>query len=212
MLKKNNSYDPVIEVLKLSLKKVRIEEDVVNLVVKASFSPMQVMNKKVYLIVTDNASGGRWKYNLHLISHPPPIDDVIIIEGSINKKNYLSFNIKNNTEEVKKFRAFFDDSAPPEFSVQPENGQLVPESQRGENDNQFIITYKPSYYGKILSGRLNIVCKDTSWSYLVRGVPPKINLSKVRRSSLINSINNLNYPPKTKKVNYIKRNLKSIKK
>jgi len=107
--------------------------------------------------VTDNTSGGRWKYNLNLISHPPPIDDIITIEGSINKKNCVSFNIKNNSEEIKKFRAYFDESSPPEFSIQPEYGQLVPESQRTENDNQFIITYKPSYYGKILSGKLNIV-------------------------------------------------------
>lgn len=107
--------------------------------------------------MTDNTSGGRWKYNLNLISHPPPIDDIITIEGSINKKNCVSFNIKNNSEEIKKFRAYFDESSPPEFSIQPEYGQLVPESQRTENDNQFIITYKPSYYGKILSGKLNIV-------------------------------------------------------
>jgi len=118
---------------------------------------MQVMNRKIYLIVTDNASGGRWKYNLHLISHPPPIDDIITIEGSINKINCISFSIKNNSEDVKKFRAFFDESSPSEFSVQPEYGQLVPESQRNENDNQFVITYKPTYYGKILTGKLNIV-------------------------------------------------------
>ncbi|ORX55852.1 hypothetical protein BCR36DRAFT_320387 [Piromyces finnis] len=207
----NNIYDPVIETMKLSLKKIKInEEGIPNMIIKVIFSPSQVMNKKLYLIITENTSGGRWKYNLHVISHPSPIDDIITIEGSINVNNCVSFSIKNYSEVTKKFRAFFDETSPPEFSIQPEYGQLVPESQRGENDNQFIIIYKPSYYGKILTGKLSIVCKDISWSYLVRGVPPKINLSKSRKGNNINTINTSflnNQSSKTKKINYIKKNI-----
>ncbi|ORX67364.1 hypothetical protein BCR32DRAFT_305805, partial [Anaeromyces robustus] len=212
----NNTYDQVIENLKLSLKEIKIEEDgIANMIVKASFIPPQTMNKKIYLIITDNISGGRWKYNLHLISHPPPIDDVITVEGSINKSNYVSFVIKNNFDEPKKFKAYFDETSPPEFSIHPEYGQLVPESQRGENDNQFIITYKPTYYGKILTGKLNIVCKDISWSYHVKGVPPKINLSKARKCQYNNHLKTINSNGtglKNKKVNYIKKNLTSFNK
>jgi hypothetical protein len=209
----NNKNDLALENIKLSLNEIKIEEDDnITMIVKVSYTPNQVFDKKLYLIVTDNTSGGRWKYNLHVISHPPLIDDVITIEGSINKSNCISFNIKNNSNEVKKFRAFFDESTPPEFSIQPEYGQLVPESQCGENDNQFIITYTPTNYGKILSGRLNIVCKDISWSYLVKGVPPKINISKNRKSIFSNEIKNNKNSLKTKKINYIQRNLNSFKK
>ena len=57
---------------------------------------------------------------------------------------------------MKPFRAFFTKDSPGEFSVTPSEGFLTPEKDVKGNENQFIVGYKASNYGKSLVGVLII--------------------------------------------------------
>merc|ERR1712107_262259 len=76
----------------------------------------------------------------------------------------------NHTNAYAEFDAFFDAESAYEFTVQPTSGVLEPS---GTSGTTFIITYKPTEYGKPVQGKLIIQTEDVYWSYLVRGTHPK---------------------------------------
>jgi hypothetical protein len=58
------------------------------------FLPFKPMSTRVNLVL-DRKSGGRYKYELNLDSCMPDVDDVIVIESTINKASAVKFRLKN---------------------------------------------------------------------------------------------------------------------
>ncbi|KAI9205277.1 uncharacterized protein BJ171DRAFT_615867 [Polychytrium aggregatum] len=137
-----------------------------------TYSPIRPIETLLSLVITQNSTGSRWKYPLRLIARPPAIDDVIVVEGAINKVSTVNFVLKNMSALPRQFRAYFTHESPIEFQVSPSTGSLVPERDRRESDNMFVIGYKPIAYGKTLIGTLMIEAEDISWTYEVRGATP----------------------------------------
>merc|ERR1711953_934069 len=87
-----------------------------------------------------------------------------------NKPASVAFRLSNHSTVYSEFDAFFDAESAYEFTVQPTSGVLEPS---GTSGTTFIITYKPTEYGKPVQGKLIIQTEDVYWSYLVRGTHPK---------------------------------------
>ncbi|KAJ3348205.1 Cilia- and flagella-associated protein 47 [Entophlyctis luteolus] len=108
-------------------------------------------------------------------AHSPVVDDVIIIEGAINKLAAVSFRLKNNSNQPRSFQAYFASPSHPEFTIAPMRGILKPEKDASSEDNIFVIGYCTTSYGKALTTLLTIECEDVSWNY----EPPKTAGKKV---------------------------------
>jgi len=121
-------------------------------------------------LVLTRASGGRWRFDLKLEATEPEVDDTISIQSPLNKPASVAFRLSNHTSVYSEFDAFFDAESAYEFTVQPTSGVLEP---AGTGGTTFIITYKPTEYGKPVQGKLIIQTEDVYWSYLVRGTHPK---------------------------------------
>ena len=100
----------------------------------------------------------------------PEVDDIISITSPLNKPASVAFRLCNHTSAYAEFDAFFDAESAYEFVVQPTSGVLEPAGTAGTT---FVITYKPTEYGKPVQGKLVIQTEDVYWSYLVRGTHPK---------------------------------------
>merc|ERR1719229_1914927 len=121
-------------------------------------------------LLIKQATGGRWRFDLKLEATEPEVDDTISIQSPLNKPASVAFRLSNHTSVYSEFDAFFDAESAYEFTVQPTSGVLEPAGTKG---TPFVITYKPTEYGKPVQGKLIIQTEDVFWSYLVRGTHPK---------------------------------------
>jgi len=136
---------------------------------KVRFSPLRPFVAMCNLVIT-RASGGRWRFDVKLEATEPEVDDTISIQSPLNKPASVAFRLTNHSSVYAEFDAFFDAESAYEFTVQPTSGVLEP---AGTSGTTFIITYKPTEYGKPVQGKLIIQTEDVYWSYLVRGTHPK---------------------------------------
>jgi hypothetical protein len=117
----------------------------------------------VHLLVTQTTTGGRWRFPLRLHALPPLVDDVITIEGAINKVSAVAFKLRNSSNQDRHFRAFFTKDSSTEFAVAPTSGILKSNEIEPEG-TEFVIAYRASNYGKFITGTLIIeVCYKTSF-------------------------------------------------
>jgi len=133
------------------------------------FAPLRPFVTLCNLVIT-RASGGRWRFDLKLEATEPDVDDTITIQSPLNKPASVAFRLCNHTSAYAEFDAFFDAESAYEFTVQPTSGVLEP---TGTSGTTFIITYKPTEYGKPVQGKLIIQTEDVFWSYNVKGTHPK---------------------------------------
>jgi hypothetical protein len=94
----------------------------------------------------------------------------------------VAFRICNYAPVYADFTAFFDSTSASELSVHPSHGVMEP--QGSPNGTQFIISFKPTEYGKAIRGLLVIQTEEVMWSYEVRGSipayePPTVTVSKI---------------------------------
>jgi len=136
---------------------------------KVRFAPLRPFVALCNLVIT-RASGGRWRFDLKLEATEPEVDDTISIQSPLNKPASVAFRLSNHTSVYAEFDAFFDAESAYEFTVSPTSGVLEP---AGTSGTTFIITYKPTEYGKPVQGKLIVQTEDVYWSYLVRGTHPK---------------------------------------
>ncbi|KAJ3075011.1 Cilia- and flagella-associated protein 47 [Rhizoclosmatium hyalinum] len=203
--------------LKFKLLDVRdLQDDGLALKFEISYTPTKAGHANILFSIHQIATGGRWRFPIGFISLPPLVDDVIVIEGAINKLTAVSFKLKNSADHARKFRAFFTAPIASEFSVAPTEGMLWPENVKGSGDNLFVVGYKASSYGKPLIGTLVIECDDVSWSYEVRGTTPqntRIASEERQKSVLLPPLaepNKETKPSKSKK-NFLKENANIFK-
>eukprot|EP00931_Biecheleriopsis_adriatica_P036216 TRINITY_DN2086_c0_g1_i7.p1 TRINITY_DN2086_c0_g1~~TRINITY_DN2086_c0_g1_i7.p1 ORF type:complete len:2928 (-),score=554.29 TRINITY_DN2086_c0_g1_i7:9-8792(-) len=136
---------------------------------KVRFSPLRPFVALCNLVIT-RASGGRWRFDLKLEATEPEVDDVISIQSPLNKPASVAFRLSNHSSVYSEFDAFFDAESAYEFTVQPTSGVLEP---AGTSGTTFVVTYKPTEYGKTVQGKLIIQTEDVYWSYMVKGTHPK---------------------------------------
>merc|ERR1719171_2147341 len=134
-----------------------------------NFHPLRPFVAICNLVIT-KSSGGRWRFDVKLEATEPEVDDIIPIQSPLNKPASVAFRLCNHINAYAEFDAFFDAESAYEFTVQPTAGVLEP---AGTNGTTFIITYKPTEYGKPVQGKLIIQTEDVFWSYLVKGTHPK---------------------------------------
>jgi hypothetical protein len=137
-----------------------------------NFAPLRPFNCNCTLILSKVTGGGRWRFNLNLEAAEPEVDDIIEIESGLNRAASVAFRLSNNTSAYAEFDAFFDSESAGEFSVQPTSGVLEPAGSKS-GGTMFIVTYRPTEYGKQVQGKLIIQTHDVVWSYLVKGSLPK---------------------------------------
>jgi len=136
---------------------------------KVRFAPLRPFVAMCNLVIT-RSSGGRWRFDLKLEATEPEVDDTISIQSPLNKPASVAFRLSNHTSVYSEFEAFFDAESAYEFTVQPTSGVLEP---AGTGGTTFVVTYKPTEYGKPVQGKLIIQTDDVYWSYAVRGAHPK---------------------------------------
>jgi hypothetical protein len=136
---------------------------------RVHFAPLRPFVALCNLVIT-RASGGRWRFDVKLEATEPEVDDTISIQSPLNKPASVAFRLSNHTSVYSEFDAFFDAESAYEFTVQPTSGVLEP---AGTSGTTFVVTYKPTEYGKPVQGKLIIQTEDVFWSYLVRGTHPK---------------------------------------
>merc|ERR1712157_314168 len=151
---------------------------------KVKFSPLRPFVALCNLVIT-RASGGRWRFDLKLEATEPEVLDTISIQSPLNKPASVAFRLCNHTTVYSEFDAFFDAESAYEFTVQPTSGVLEPS---GTSGTTFIITYKPTEYGKPVQGKLIIQTEDVYWSYLVKGTHPKYSAPVADKAKVENRL------------------------
>lgn len=129
--------------------------------------------------------GGRWRFKTILLSTDPEIDDIITLHSQINQTKTVSFKLQNKSKATAQFQAYFTADSDPEFQVTPASGtfyffislnkKLNRLESYGRDGNIFFISFSPSEYGKIKSGKLIIETEEFYWSYFVKGTLPIYN-------------------------------------
>lgn len=176
---------------------------------KVNFSPLRPFIALCNLVIT-RASGGRWRFDLKLEATEPEVDDVISIQSPLNKPASVAFRLNNHTSVYSEFEAFFDAESAYEFTVQPTSGVLEP---AGTNGTTFVVTYKPTEYGKPVQGKLIIQTEDVFWSYLVKGTHPKYTAPVVEKPKVATRLTKememqLAKASQSRRKNFIKENMK----
>jgi hypothetical protein len=148
---------------------------------RVHLAPLRPFVALCNLVIT-RASGGRWRFDVKLEATEPEVDDTISIQSPLNKPASVAFRLCNHTNAYAEFDAFFDAESAYEFTVQPTAGVLEP---AGTSGTTFIITYKPTEYGKPVQGKLIIQTQEVYWSYLVKGTHPKYSAPVAEKAKVI---------------------------
>lgn len=134
------------------------------------------------MVVNKVTGGGRWRFLLQLEAGEPEVDDTIEIESPLNKPASVAFRLCNHTNAYAEFDAFFDAESAYEFSVSPTSGVLEPAGSA--QGTTFVVSYKPTEYGKTVQGKLIIQTEDVMWSYVVKGMHPKYSAPVVDKAKV----------------------------
>ncbi|KAJ3162294.1 Cilia- and flagella-associated protein 47 [Geranomyces michiganensis] len=171
-----------VEALQLTLVDSKASNDAALVKFKANWTPPRPATVTLHLFITHPSTSSTWRGTIRLLSHPPSLDDTIVIEGALNKLSCVSFTIRSAVDHDRPFRAFFagrvEEAGRGEFAVMPREGVLVPEARRGEDGNTFIVGYRAREYGKTTIGILVVECEDISWTFELRGVTPASTLAR----------------------------------
>ena len=173
-----------------------------------SFRPKRALLCTVDLLIT-KASGGRWRFPIHLEATEPEVDGAVQVESHVGDVAAVVFNLPNPERTAVPFTAYFTPDSPAEFAVTPERGVMEPGVPRRETTSerasaagpprrrqalgvgvdvepdgpgaQFRITYAPTEYGTDLVGRLVIVTDENTWVFEVVGTIPSTRLRRAAR-------------------------------
>jgi hypothetical protein len=148
---------------------------------RVRLAPLRPFVALCNLVIT-RATGGRWRFDVKLEATEPDVDDTISIQSPLNKPASVAFRLCNHTNAYAEFDAFFDAESAYEFTVQPTAGVLEP---AGTSGTTFVITYKPTEYGKPVQGKLIIQTQEVYWSYLVKGTHPKYSAPVADKAKVV---------------------------
>jgi hypothetical protein len=181
---------------------------------RVRLAPLRPFVALCSLVITRNA-GGRWRFDVKLEATEPEVDDTISIQSPLNKPASVAFRLCNHTNAYAEFDAFFDAESAYEFTVQPTAGVLEP---AGTSGTTFIITYKPTEYGKPVQGKLIIQTQEVYWSYLVKGTHPKYSAPVADKAKVVTRLSkdvhqkSKDAAAERRKKNFIRDNISGDKK
>ncbi|KAJ3053490.1 Cilia- and flagella-associated protein 47 [Rhizophlyctis rosea] len=135
-------------------------------------TPTTPTDTPLHLHIRYTPTHALWRFPLRLIAHPPSLDDQITIEGAIGRLSSVTFDLRNDSSQPREFKAYFSSGPEGQFEVYPQKGVLVPEEEKKEGDNRFVVGYRAGMYGRVVIGVLVVECADISWSFEIRGVTP----------------------------------------
>ena len=122
----------------------------------------------------------RWRIPVQIEVIPPPVDDVIKIESSLNQKSFVSFDLRNTVNELSEFKAYFSPLSKV-FSVSPSKGVMKTGSDP-EPMNRFILSFNPKEYGRgACCSKLVIETETAFWSFMVKGSLPEFKPRLIHR-------------------------------
>ena len=129
--------------------------------VRLRFAPLKPFKAKATMVIRRESDGGRWRFPLLFVSTEAPIDDTIVIEGSIRTSTKVAFNLCAPGTEAVPFTATFTHDSASEFNVSPASGLLQPALLQQQSDDdgrpsgtQLIVSFSPREYGKTLQGKV----------------------------------------------------------
>eukprot|EP00941_MAST-03F_sp_MAST-3F-sp1_P000816 g816.t1 len=158
--------------VKAALDIVPLKERLFNadepLVYDVKFEPLRAFREAAEMVISKE-SGGRWRFKMLLDVLDPEVDDVIAIQATLGNTSSVSFDLANIDNSQANFKAFMSPDSPIEFQVYPSEGVLDKYGSQGTN---FVVSFSPRDYGKILVGKLIIQTSEMMWSYEIRGSHP----------------------------------------
>jgi len=165
--------------LDLQPDRLKINKSTDVIVFRMKFLPFKPINTRVNLVL-DRKSGGRYKYELNFESRLPEVDDVIVIESTINKASAVKFRLRNLFPDGP-FSTYFQgkDSC---FTSSPQHGVL-----KQTEDTEFMIVYKPPEYGKEKQTYFIIETNEMMWRYQVNGKFPEYKPPVLEKGRLGNT-------------------------
>lgn len=148
------------------------------------FEPLRPYKTSCEFIVY-KSTGGRWKFNVILEALEPEVDDVITIQSPLHKVSSVSFKLNNHLKSHAEFQAFFTPDSAAEFAVQPQTGSLEP---YGKDGTTFLVSFKPTEYGKAKIGTMVIQTEEMQWTYEIRGSHPHYKIPEVGGGRIANRL------------------------
>ncbi|KAJ1619853.1 hypothetical protein T492DRAFT_889707 [Pavlovales sp. CCMP2436] len=174
--------------------------------IAVQWTPLRPIKAHASLVVRQEG-GGRWKFDVILHAGAPEVDDVILLESTLNRTASVSFSLANAFDADAEFSANFTADSPSPtaarhafahspactlarppppcpftraqvFSVTPSRGILP---RAGSAGQQLVVSFTPLEYGKNDVGVLVITTAEMQWSYEVRGKPPVFVLPKAKK-------------------------------
>lgn len=82
------------------------------------FSPMEVLDDQVQLIV-HKSTGGRWRFDLELHASSPTPNGTILIESPINETTFFPMKLYSSYSCPEAFTTAFALDSSPNFVVEP---------------------------------------------------------------------------------------------
>ena len=155
-----------------------------------AFRPKRAVSCSIDFLV-NKASGGRWRFPIHLEAIEPDIDGSVVVEANVNEKAEAVFSLANPDPEACAFTAYFTPDSPAEFSVKPNVGTMLPgkspetplkagghkgvavETNDGGPGVDLRIRYRPKDYGGDKVGRLVVTTKENTWVFECIGRIPE---------------------------------------
>ncbi|XP_041438289.1 cilia- and flagella-associated protein 47 isoform X2 [Xenopus laevis] len=158
----------------VAIELVRKERDatsgIVTLFFNIIFAPNKSMRHTVTLMV-QCATGGVWKFPIHLVATKPTVDDVIQIDAvGLNKESIVGFRLSSQTRHPEPFNAYFVPGSDTAFSVLPQAGELLPLGTAG---TLITVGFKPTMYSKKHKATLVVQTSAMQWTYEIKGLTPK---------------------------------------
>lgn len=194
--------EPLLEILSQPTDQLRY------LIRLFSYKPISL----AFDIIVHRENGGQWKFpfNINITQSDP--DDILVIYSNLNQLSSLSFNLTNTISEDSPFEAYFTTESPSNFNVYPNSGLLT---QIGSKGVDFVVSFKPSQYGKEYIGVLVINTTDMQWIYEIHGRHPDYERPEGSTKLITKLSPNLQNRLKMAKVtttNHVTSNIQKIKK
>ena len=172
------------------------------LVYRVRFAPTTTFASSAAELVINKASGGRWRFDLHLTASEPETDGTITIEAGMDQTGFVPLMLHSTLGSPVSFSAAFSAETPLLFDVTVEKGLLLPRRERGglrgvdgssagsgsalfgasssssPDDSvgaPLWVSYTCRDFGKVLRGRLVVSAEDAQYTFdLVGRVKPYV--------------------------------------
>ena len=155
------------------------------LVYRVLFAPKTSFASAEAELVVHKASGGRWRFDLHLQASEPNCDGTITIEAGMDQTSYVPLMLHSSSGSPEAFSAAFSSDTPLLFDVTVDKGLLMPRRDDGGSGLMFggaslpapdaavgaplWVSYTCRDFGKVLKGRLVISTEAAQYTFDLKG-------------------------------------------